>query len=926
MSTSTVNGISPLDGFVGGRFLIWRRQVISYWLRKSKSTYDLLIRLEFPKAVASPAQSSIAAATAVGSDDAPENPGAQPTATAADTVPRTRPRSQRVRAENLPVAVPLEQGRQALADAAAEDEIDWAAAGDILMFLGPTLASRYVRVASGREIWLSLQREYEEHCMNYASVVELQFRNLGPRTLETVQEYADRAWALSVELEELGRTVAFPSLQEAMLAGLQRERPTWATVIQGVIAILPMHQENWKHDGGLRCWQRVMSSLVQAEVRQAELAPAAIAFAAQAAPAARNVQDEQIAALTAQVEELRAGAGRAQGRGRGGGGNRRGGRVTAGRGANDESRLADYQVGTKHCLVCGSTDHVAQACPGNWYQRGASGHPSCSLASPGEAVPFAWVMDTGATQHMSPGGGGVFRSYRLLQPPVRVRFAGQGVWAPAVGVGDVQIMGVHGPFLLQEVLHVPALAGPLLSISAEVSRGAAFHIHPPHSRAGPHRATLLDPATGRVVLSASFAGGLYVVDSQPCALSATAGISPLDEAWLWHRRLGHIRFEALGDLAKAGRLPGCTLTASQFLQAGRAAVCEPCVVAKLRRAPHHPRPPRVLEVCDTLSSDLCSFPIPAAGYGHARHFHSLVDHATGYARLTFLPRKSDVARAQREGIAWYETQTDRKVRRVLNDRGGEYVSTELRAWYAARGTQPLLTAAYTPESNGIAERFNLRVLDLVTAMLSDSPLGDEHYADAAHYAVDLLNAGVFSGAACSPHEALLGRRLELDAFRRFGCRCWVHVPGAPHKHRLKLSPRALPGHFLGFQQPLGSGIYRVVLDDGRLTQSRTVRFCEGSLLLPVGGGEDDNGEPQLAPPVPQPVPPCGPPAPPAPVPPPPVPPPVPPRGPPPTPAPVLPEVQQDPLSGEVAQQNPLPLAAPVNVFLSQMHTSKPTRT
>jgi hypothetical protein len=59
---------------------------------------------------------------------------------------------------------------------------------------------------------------------------------------------------------------------------------------------------------------------------------------------------------------------------------------------------------------------------------------------------------------------------------------------------------------------------------------------------------------------------------------------------------------------------------------------------------------------------------------------------------------------------------------------------------------------------------------------------------------------------------------------------WVHSPG----HCQKLAPRALPGRFLGFEQPFGSGVVLALLDSGHVIQSQTVEFDdEPRFLAPV---------------------------------------------------------------------------------------------
>ena len=72
-----------------------------------------------------------------------------------------------------------------------------------------------------------------------------------------------------------------------------------------------------------------------------------------------------------------------------------------------------------------------------------------------------------------------------------------------------------------------------------------------------------------------------------------------------------------------------------------------------------------------------------------------------------------------------------------------------------------------------------------------------------------------------PNEAFLKRAIPLSQFRRFGCPCWVHVPS---QLRDKLAPKAQRARFLGFSAPLGSGIYKLRLENGQTTQSQTVVF------------------------------------------------------------------------------------------------------
>ena len=103
-----------------------------------------------------------------------------------------------------------------------------------------------------------------------------------------------------------------------------------------------------------------------------------------------------------------------------------------------------------------------------------------------------------------------------------------------------------------------------------------------------------------------------------------------------------------------------------------------------------------------------------------KYFLTFIDEATRYAVVTLLTRKSETAARVKQLIAWAETQTDLRVQSVRHDRGGEFLEGELQLYYAQKGIQMEPTAAYSAEANGIAERFNLTILDMSLPMIAGS--------------------------------------------------------------------------------------------------------------------------------------------------------------------------------------------------------------
>ena len=72
-----------------------------------------------------------------------------------------------------------------------------------------------------------------------------------------------------------------------------------------------------------------------------------------------------------------------------------------------------------------------------------------------------------------------------------------------------------------------------------------------------------------------------------------------------------------------------------------------------------------------------------------------------------------------------ENQLERKIKRVRSDRGGEYFSNNFTSFCEEHGIIHERTPSYSPQSNGVAERKNCTLSDLVNAMLDTVGLSKE---------------------------------------------------------------------------------------------------------------------------------------------------------------------------------------------------------
>ena len=108
--------------------------------------------------------------------------------------------------------------------------------------------------------------------------------------------------------------------------------------------------------------------------------------------------------------------------------------------------------------------------------------------------------------------------------------------------------------------------------------------------------------------------------------------------------------------------------------------------------------------------------------GGKRYFMTLIDDATRYYYVYLLKTKDEALNYFKMYKAEVETQLEKKIKRIRSDRGGEYFSNEFNLFYAEYGLIHERTPPYSPQSNGIAERKNRTLTDLVNSMLDTAGL------------------------------------------------------------------------------------------------------------------------------------------------------------------------------------------------------------
>ena len=137
--------------------------------------------------------------------------------------------------------------------------------------------------------------------------------------------------------------------------------------------------------------------------------------------------------------------------------------------------------------------------------------------------------------------------------------------------------------------------------------------------------------------------------------------------------------------------------------------------------------------------------------------------------------------------AWLLNQHGRNVGMLHSDRGGEYTSTEFDKYLANKGIKRSLTAHDTPEHNGVAERLNYTLANLVRSMLIGSLCPKSLWGFALLYATWLKNripCKALESEEKTPYEMVYGEKPDLTRAREWGCKVFVWLP----KPTLHLKP------------------------------------------------------------------------------------------------------------------------------------------
>ncbi|GJX11992.1 zinc finger, CCHC-type containing protein [Tanacetum coccineum] len=231
---------------------------------------------------------------------------------------------------------------------------------------------------------------------------------------------------------------------------------------------------------------------------------------------------------------------------------------------------------------------------------------------------------------------------------------------------------------------------------------------------------------------------------------------------LWHARLGHVHYKRMLEMSKDELIPAIDENPDK---------CTTCMLTKITRKPFKSIT-RKSVILELIHSDLCDFHATPS-LGNKKYVITFIDDASRFCYVYLLHAKDEALDKFRIYKTEVELQQNDLVKTLRTDRGGEYYDP---VFFQSVGIIHETTAPYTPQQNGVAERKNRALKEMVNSMLSYSGLSEGFWGEAMLTACYLLNRVPNKRNKTTPYELWYKKRPNLAFLRVWGCRAVVRLP------------------------------------------------------------------------------------------------------------------------------------------------------
>ncbi|GJV01975.1 retrotransposon protein, putative, ty1-copia subclass [Tanacetum coccineum] len=208
----------------------------------------------------------------------------------------------------------------------------------------------------------------------------------------------------------------------------------------------------------------------------------------------------------------------------------------------------------------------------------------------------------------------------------------------------------------------------------------------------------------------------------------------------------------------------------------------------------------------------------------ASYFITFTDDYSRYAYVYLFKHKHEFFETFKVFKNEVENQLGKTIKALQSDRGGEYISQEFKDYLKACGIVQQLTPPYTPQHNGVSERRNRTLLDMVRSMMNLTTLPLSFWDYALESATRILNMVPTKKVDKTPYELWYGKVPNLSYLKVWGCEALMKRDTLE-----KLQQRYVKCIFIGYPKETMC-YYFYFPAENKIVVTRYAEFLEKNLI------------------------------------------------------------------------------------------------
>nr|GFA13244.1 hypothetical protein [Tanacetum cinerariifolium] len=244
--------------------------------------------------------------------------------------------------------------------------------------------------------------------------------------------------------------------------------------------------------------------------------------------------------------------------------------------------------------------------------------------------------------------------------------------------------------------------------------------------------------------------------------------------------------------------------------------CESCISGKMTKKFFNNNIERATDLLGLIHTDVCE-PHRHVSRKGASYFLTFTDDFSHYGYVYLLKHKHEV-------------------KALRSDKGGEYLSQEFKDYLSKNGIVQHLTYPYTPQQNGVSERRNRTLIDMVRSMFNLTTLPLSFWDYALESAVRILYMVPTKKVDKTPYEIWHGNAPNLSYLKVWGCEAYVKRDSADKLHQI--SVKCI---FVGYPKET-MGYYFYFPPENKVIVARYGNFLERDLISQMLSGRDNDLE------------------------------------------------------------------------------------